>query len=643
MIQYQGLFTSPLVAGALLSSNVLTPPDMPPHQGVGPYPKPDHSLDALTIWVTDASLALPFVTTSAASSHGCHCFVYGAILASDTQATATSSLTTDAEKALAAYHSHGAEFPAHLSGRYDVALWDSRARRLVLATDHLGKGRLFWRQTSPSIIRFGSRCRPLADDQHTLDATYAMRYFLAYHSLGWPLGDETPYRDVKRLPPGHLLRWDEGHNARVYSYWDIDSLPPIPARDPREYGEGYRACFLDSLQCLANRTTRLCVSLSGGLDSGSILCGLARGIHLGSQHHIHALTNTCLGANSLDTEYRDLLKQALPDVEFEELNLGAWWYRDLDAVPRMDEPAGNLPCYSSMIAMGRAVQSVGGQVLLTGHGGDGLLSGSVLEISDYAKRMQLRRMLRALKSWSRGPGGSIWQLLRLFVWNEIKRDWPGQHEQRRRAALPPWIHPGLMRDCSRAMEEIFLTERPWFAVRLAARASIYQSSVTDNDDLWEDVYVNGPLGFTEMRPFDDRRLMEFMMRVPESAKHRFEKDGTWVNKLQLREGMRGIVPDKLCERIVKGKAGGQEMSVGQAREWPTIDALLFAPDTMAIELGLVNGDILAHYRDACRAGVHKYYRHLWRLVSLEVWLRQNASHERRLTLRPPSARVAGHR
>src|SRR6266700_2673187 len=88
----------------------------------------------------------------------------------------------DTEAVVHLYEEHGLGFAERLRGMFAVAVWDARRRRLVLARE----------------------LRALPRGEIDLDALEA---FLAFNSIPAPY---SIFRDVRKLPAGHILVWEDG-------------------------------------------------------------------------------------------------------------------------------------------------------------------------------------------------------------------------------------------------------------------------------------------------------------------------------------------------------------------------------------------------------------------------------------------------
>src|SRR5256714_8918749 len=130
----------------------------------------------------------------------------------------------DTEVLLHLYEEQGDSFAERLRGMFAVAIWDARRRRLVLARDRFGIKPLYYRAVDGEFA-FASELRALPRGEIDLDALEA---FLAFNSIPAPL---TIFRDVRKLPAGHLLVWEDGE-ARLERY--ARPAPPPAAEVRRE-------------------------------------------------------------------------------------------------------------------------------------------------------------------------------------------------------------------------------------------------------------------------------------------------------------------------------------------------------------------------------------------------------------------------
>jgi asparagine synthase (glutamine-hydrolysing) len=146
---------------------------------------------------------------------------------------------------------------------FAIAIWDGRARRLVLARDPYGIKPLYYRGSAE--LEFASELRALPRGEIDLDALEA---FLAFNAVPAPL---SIFRDVRKLPPGHLLVWRRARRPKSAA---------SPARSDRRGGVAARTRPRWSRSCDDGSATSVRahlvsdvpvgVLLSGGVDSATL-------------------------------------------------------------------------------------------------------------------------------------------------------------------------------------------------------------------------------------------------------------------------------------------------------------------------------------------------------------------------------------
>jgi asparagine synthase (glutamine-hydrolysing) len=174
----------------------------------------------------------------------------------------------DTEVLVHAYEEWGDAFPRRLRGMFAVAIWDAPRARLVLARDAFGIKPLYYR-AAPNGLEFASELRALPRGDIDLDALEA---FLAFNSIPSPL---TIFRDVRKLPAGHVLTWQDGDVAlERFANPAPAAAGDVRSDDDAELVEECRARLRDSVRAHLVSDVPVGVLLSGGVDSG-VLAALA--------------------------------------------------------------------------------------------------------------------------------------------------------------------------------------------------------------------------------------------------------------------------------------------------------------------------------------------------------------------------------
>ena len=278
---------------------------------------------------------------------------------------------SDTEVLVHMYEERGVCFVEALRGMFAVALWDSRARRLVLARDRFGIKPLAYRTRGGTLL-FASELGALPSGEIDLDALQA---FLAFNSIPAPL---TIWKDTRKLPAGHLLEWTPGGEPRVERY----ARPaPVPAVHVRRGSEKALAAELlsrlrDSVRAHLVADVPVGVLLSGGVDSGALAA-------LAAQESGERLRTFSIGFEDASfDELADARKVAARyDTDHHELVLRP---RAAELLPQLaaafDEPFGDSSALPTYLVSELAARHV--KVALSGEGGDELFGGYYTYVAD---------------------------------------------------------------------------------------------------------------------------------------------------------------------------------------------------------------------------------------------------------------------
>ncbi len=174
---------------------------------------------------------------------------------------------SDTEAIIHAYDQYGADCPKHLRGMFAFAIWDERTRELFLARDRVGKKPILYSQVNGQLV-FGSEFSALLlhpDIGRDID-TEAIHHYLSFMCVPAPL---TAYRAIRKLEPGHSLRWRKGE-IKIEQYWQPDFSTKIDISE-QEAGERAIEILRDAVKVRLMSEVPLGAFLSGGIDSSAVV------------------------------------------------------------------------------------------------------------------------------------------------------------------------------------------------------------------------------------------------------------------------------------------------------------------------------------------------------------------------------------
>src|SRR6266498_1204359 len=174
---------------------------------------------------------------------------------------------TDSETILHLYEERGLDFINEIEGDYAIALWDAPRRQLTLARDRIGVKPLYFYHKNGRFI-FASEIKAIL--QHPA-VTPEVNEESLYHYLTFlttPAPD-TLFRDIQKLPAGHLLTVKSDGTVEVKRYWD--ALPPkeMSTRSEEEHKSEILRLLRESIKKRMMADVPFGVFLSGGVDSSA--------------------------------------------------------------------------------------------------------------------------------------------------------------------------------------------------------------------------------------------------------------------------------------------------------------------------------------------------------------------------------------
>jgi asparagine synthase (glutamine-hydrolysing) len=522
---------------------------------------------------------------------------------------------------LSAWRESGERCLTRLAGDFAFALWDPDTQTLFCGRDPMGV-RPFYYADCGRVFVWGSDLRQVLAHP-AVDASPDEGF--AAEQLAFDVRSEeaTLYRGVRRLPPAHGLTVDR-RGVRVFRYWDLDVAREIRYRREDEYAQHFRWLFEEAVKCRVRSSHPVATDLSGGLDSSSIVTVAADLARRGEAAPISAASLVFPGHPDADEALyiKDVVRIAgVPWIRVERPRFDA--VACLAAArDRRDIP--EFPADVMGEGIRRALADRGFRVSVSGTGGDHALSGSFYHYADLLRRGRLvalaRRYVVIARSADMGWGSAmflqagIWPLLPGLVKRAVRR------ARRRAPAVPAWIASDFARRT--ALADRLRREPTPDRLPSVARYDVVQQYRSGFAVLAAEAYerASTEAGIEDRHPFFDRRLIEFMVALPEEQ--RWHGGQT---KRVLRQAMKGLLPESVRLRGDKGEFSSLFLDAFAA-----IGGQAFFDDLELARRGWVDAtETRLLYRrlgDTIPAGSDVYSTFawpLWMIAGLEMWLRAN--------------------
>ena len=569
--------------------------------------------------------------------------------------------SADSEIILAAYERWGHECAERLIGDFAFVVWDVRAHTLFCARDPMGV-KPFYYIRSDRLFAFASEVKSLftlPSVTPTIDPDEVALF------IGWSHEERTKtiYRDILRLPAAHTLVVTP-ERATLRQYWSADSARDVRFRNDDEYTESFRDIFAGAVGARLRSARPIGATLSGGLDSSSIVC-MSRRLRCDATPPLH--TFSVIFPDLPEKELRLIDERSFVDAVVQSGGVQPHWVRGDRLSPlrdirrilwHLDEPysAPNLYLHWGMF---EAANEVGVRVLLDGFDGDSAVSHGFGRLTGLARDNNWDALEAEVRAFSAHHGKSPELALGAYVlphladlarrgkyvsWfraaSDIGKRFGLSHSKlATNYGIRPML-PDSFRDLAHAVRDDVTVEssllQPLLAETLRRHTEL--SNAADRQRVASserEAHVEGlsqPLyqltleiadksaaafGIEPRYPFFDRRLIEFCVGLPEEQKF----GGGWP-RLLFRKAMHGILPPVIQWRTTKAN-----LSPNFHRRFRTVDVGM----SEAFDEGPLSPfvrsdrlrDMLARYRASTdHSGMNRQALALFRTAVLGTWLNE---------------------
>ncbi len=522
---------------------------------------------------------------------------------------------------------------ASILGDFAVALFDRRSRSLHLLRDPMGMRSLYYRVEADRVL--------FATEIRQIFAAGGIDRALNDEAAAWYLcGMQVPsgcvfYRGIREVLPGEEVSFfDRGCNGnasgrlRTHSrmFWEPDPARRIRFRDDREYEEAFRELLVRCMRSRLRTSSPAGVSLSGGIDSGTIASIAGRlgeeETGLASLRAYSWVFESLPQCDESENIRRIAGRFSLPvtRIRAEE----AWPLLDYPArLPHFDDPFTSMfqPVMDRVLTHAKAD---GVRQMFYGFRGDVMCGGNVNDLPGLLRSGHVRDTVRELNELSRifnerRTTSFLRYLLRPALSDLVPREiaialrngrFSGPqaraacHVRRSflaRAGLPD-------RDPVRVRADVW--------PRSDARnryIHIYSPLVTRGVAYTERLTAESGMGFAD--PWSDRRIAEFILACPQHIVDRALE----VKRLAKRAGT-GIMPEEA--RLAADKVSPEPHYLHTLRFEAREKVRELITDSRCAALGYVDEAALTEQFNRFVNGDMPRFD-LWSTLSLEMWLRSH--------------------
>jgi len=180
---------------------------------------------------------------------------------------------SDTEAIVHLYDEYGADCLRLLRGMFAFAIWDETDRSLFLARDRVGKKPVLYSHQPNGDLIFGSEFQAVLKHpsiSREVDFS-AIDSYLSYLCVPAP---QTAFKQIRKLEPGHWMRWKDGE-IETQRYWLPDFSKKIKISEEEAIEETTRI-LRESTRLRMISEVPLGAFLSGGVDSSAVVALMAQ-------------------------------------------------------------------------------------------------------------------------------------------------------------------------------------------------------------------------------------------------------------------------------------------------------------------------------------------------------------------------------
>lgn len=529
---------------------------------------------------------------------------------------------SDTETVLNMYAQYGGRAPEQLQGMFAFAAWDTDTRTLFLCRDRIGIKPLYYAHLNDGSLVFGSEIKALleAPGVRAQLNTSALPELLANRA---PMGEETLFAGIRRLPPAHTLRWKDG-KVEIARYWQLDFQPDESSgKSDAQWTDEFRERFFESVRARLMADVPLGMFLSGGIDSAAITAAMSTMVSdpiktfsvAFNEREANELVYARMVAERYKTDHHEVLVS--PEQFFGALPKLIW---------HEDEPIAHPSSVPLHFVSKLAAESV--KVVLTGEGSDENLAGynwyrATLYMNRYGERYE-SLVPKALRDLVRKAilGGPLPTTLRrklrrtpLVIASDLDTLLYDNFGVFGRAMQQEMLAPDVL-DAVRGID-------PYGSIHKAFDGSSATTLLNKMLDVDQQTYIHELLmkqdqmsmsASLESRvPFLDHTLVEFMATLPQRMKLR-----GLTTKAVLRYAMKDLLPAEILSR----KKMGFPVPIGPWFRGPyqnVVEEFVLSP--RARERGIFRREFIDRIIGQHQSGEIKHGERIWSMVNFEIWHR----------------------
>jgi len=500
------------------------------------------------------------------------------------------SIYTNEDLLLRGYQILGEDLFNKINGDFAFSFYDDENNILYAARDALGVKALYY-VASNGKYYFSHNIDTLLElsgIEKKLNLK-SIRCILKHIAVDY---EDTMYENIYRVPQGHYLKITQ-NKVKLHRYWYPEKIETNYKISLDEASDYFRVLFKKAILARVGSDKETAYELSGGLDSSSVVSMLHK------KYPQKQIDTYSMCFNNLKCDELSYINAVEDKYNFKTTKIAS---QSIDYKNKFNfnfnykmNPHWPITTTFTMIFPMIEKMSIDGKkIIITGQGGDHLLSGQCIVLGDLLRRGVFKKVFKEFTSGAYTFKSIIICAFAPLIYGKVKK-----------------VFKRI--DRNEELTDLFGIDKINPIAKqynINAILSAAQSTMMDGNALHvlEEVYN------VEFRhPFYDKNLVEFVLSLPPEYLY----SQGWI-KMLLRYSMEDILPDKIRSR--DDKADFYEVLFQQLN---AIDVKSLLKDSELVSLGIIEQKELNKLIEQYDKEETKSLLELWTVVNLEYWYQYN--------------------
>ncbi len=308
--------------------------------------------------------------------------------------------TSDTEVILAAYDYYQNRCLQIFDGMYAFAIWDEKHQRLFAARDRFGEKPFYYHHTAGAFF-FASEMKAFwaTGVERVADEKMLLNYLTLGYVQNPTNKSQTFYKYIFSLPPAHYLELDSISNRfEITSYWNIDKQVTQKYTEAQALHK-FEILMSASIHKRLRSDVTVGASLSGGLDSSTIVSYISRDLHHKNlSGNFSTFSAVFPGFEKDESRYINQVQEAFQVKNFQVTPTADEFIRDFEKMAYHQEEPFPSSSINAQYRVFELARQQGVKVLLDGQGADEILAGYHKYIHWYLQEIVSRGRISRAKS-----------------------------------------------------------------------------------------------------------------------------------------------------------------------------------------------------------------------------------------------------